>query len=202
MPKQFSWRRITVTEGMTIRSGGEEAGVAEAAPAIEVVQLAAFVVGTVLLGIAALKDIACRIIPDVVPLGLLAIAIAMHLTDGNTTAALAAGAIVSVLGALCWRLGALGGGDVKPLAACALLVPPSLVPQLVLLTAIAGGVLALLYLVLSCVARTSGRATRPGRPRSLIGRIWRAERWRIRRRAGLPYGCAIAIGTLLTLATR
>jgi prepilin peptidase CpaA len=155
---------------------------------------------SVLLGIASLNDIAARTIPDLSWLGLLAIGVAARVVDHNAAAALAASAAVFLFGALCWRFGALGGGDVKLLAACAWLVSPLLVPQLVLLTAIAGGVLACLYLALSFWARWSGTPPCTARPRSLAARIRRAEWWRIRRRAALPYGCAIAVATLLTLS--
>jgi Flp pilus assembly protein protease CpaA len=38
------------------------------------------------------------------------------------------------------------------------------------------------------------------RCQSLAVRICHVERWRIQHRPTLPYGCAIAVGTLLTLA--
>jgi prepilin peptidase CpaA len=157
-------------------------------------------VAAVLLGIASLNDIATRTIPDLAPLGLTVIGVMLRVVDGTTAAALAASAAVLLVGALCWRFGWLGGGDVKLLAACAWLVSPALVPQLVLLTALAGGVLACLYLALSSMAPASRRPVQAAHPRSLAGRIWRAERWRIRRRSALPYGCAIAAATLLTLS--
>ena len=113
----------------------------------------------ILLGIASLNDIAVRTIPDLAPLGLVVIGVAVRLADGSAAIALAASAAVFVFGAVCWRFGWLGGGDVKLLAACAWLVPPALVPQLVLLTAIAGGILACLYLALSWMARASRAPT-------------------------------------------
>jgi prepilin peptidase CpaA len=152
------------------------------------------------LAIASLNDIATRTIPDPAPLGLLAIGVVVRLVDGTATAALVASAAVFVIGALCWRFGWLGGGDVKLLAACAWLVSPALVPQLVLLTALAGGVLACLYLALGWMTRALPALTRSSLPHALARRIWRAERWRIRRRAALPYGCAIAVATLFTLS--
>jgi prepilin peptidase CpaA len=167
---------------------------------ITALQFGALVVSSVLLGIASLSDIATRTIPNSVSLGLLTIGVGVSLVGGNALMALIASTTVFLFGALCWRCGCLGGGDVKLLAACSWLVSPALVPELVLLTAIAGGILASLYLVLSCVARASRTPALSCRPRSLAGRIWRAERWRIRRRAALPYGCAIAVATLLTLS--
>jgi prepilin peptidase CpaA len=175
---------------------------ADAVSAIVLLRPGILALVATLLVIACLNDIAVRTIPDLASLGVVVLGIAVRLGDGAWAAALAVSAAVFVFGAIFWRFGWLGGGDVKLLAACALLVPPSQVPQLVLLTALAGGVLACVYLVLSGVAWTSRRPTSCERPQSLLGRIGRVELWRIRRRAGLPYGCAIAIATLLTLSTR
>ena len=139
----------------------------DAASAIAIAQPGLLALAVILLGIASLNDIAVRTIPDLAPLGLVAIGVAVRLADGSAAIALAASAAVFLFGALCWRFGWLGGGDVKLLAACAWLVSPALVPQLVLLTAIAGGILACLYLALSWFARTSHAPTAPcGRIRS------------------------------------
>jgi prepilin peptidase CpaA len=169
------------------------------APVLQPVLLA---LAVLLLGMASLRDIAVRTIPDLAPLGLIAIGVAVRLADGSAATALAASTAVFLFGAICWRIGWLGGGDVKLLAACAWLVAPALVPQFILLTAIAGGILACLYLALSAVARVSLAPTPSPRPQSFVGRIRRAEWWRIRRRASLPYGCAIAVAALITLSAR
>jgi prepilin peptidase CpaA len=174
----------------------------DVASMIAVAQLGLLAIAAVLLCLASLNDIATRTIPDLAPVGLVVIGIGVRFADGTAAAALAASAAVFVLGAVCWWFGFLGGGDVKLLAACAWLVPPALVPQLVLLTAIVGGILACLYLALNWMARASRTPACAMRPRSLAGRIRRAEWWRIRRRAALPYGCAIAVATLLTLSGR
>jgi prepilin peptidase CpaA len=170
------------------------------APSIAVLlRTAILIIAIILLAVASLNDIATRSIPDFTALGLVIIGIAARLADHSAVAALTGSASVFILGALCWRFGWLGGGDVKLLTACCWLVPPPLMPQLVLVTAIAGGVLALLYLGLSYVARMWPASSRAKRPRSLAGRIARAEWWRIQRLASLPYGCAIAFAALLTL---
>jgi prepilin peptidase CpaA len=158
------------------------------------------VIAAILLGIASLNDVATRTIPDLAPVGLAVIGIAVRLADGSAVTALCSSTAVFLLGVLCWRFGALGGGDVKLLTACAWLVSPALVPNLLLLTALAGGVLACAYLALSWMAQTPPTAPSVGRTRSLAKRVWRAERWRIRRRAALPYGCAIAVATLFMLS--
>ena len=174
----------------------------EAASAIAVVQPGLLAMAAVLLGLASLNDIATRTIPDLVPLALMVIGVATHLVHGTATTAIAAGAAVLLVCGLCWRCGWIGGGDVKLLAACACLVPSALVLQLVLLTAIVGGVLATVYLILSRLTWVSRVPIYSAPARSLVGRIGRAELRRIRRRAGLPYACAIAIATLLTLSIR
>jgi prepilin peptidase CpaA len=174
----------------------------EAYALVPMLQPVLLALAVILLGIASLNDIAVRTIPDLAPLGLIAIGVAIRLADGSAATALAASAAVFLFGAFCWRAGWLGGGDVKLLAACAWLVSPALVPQLVLLTAISGGILACLYLALSSVARVPRAPTRAGRPHSFAGRVRRTEWWRIRRRASLPYGCAIAVATLITLSGR
>jgi prepilin peptidase CpaA len=120
--------------------------------------------------------------------------------------ALFSGGLVFAATWYCWQRGWIGGGDVKLLSACVLLVPPESVPELILSTATAGGLLALSYLILALLLRgnganvpaalgQAGSIRRLGLPR----RIWRAERRRIHRGLSLPYSCAIAAGVLLTL---
>jgi prepilin peptidase CpaA len=144
---------------------------------------------------AALHDIAARTIPNGLCLaiacaGLLARALAEELLPG-----LLAAGLVFLLGWAAWRCRVMGGGDVKLLAACALLAPPAAVPGLVLAVALAGGLLALAYLGLRPVVPVPALA----RPAPLLARARRAEAWRIRRRGPLPYGVAIALGTFFTL---
>ena len=143
------------------------------------------------------RDIAVRTIPDWTSLGLATIGVTLRLLEGTFIIGAAAAVAVFALAALCWRCGWLGGGDVKLLAACSLLVPPIQVPHLVLLTSLAGGAIACLYLVLGRLLPR--RLTASPRPIALIRRIGRAERWRIGKRASLPYGCAISVATLAAL---
>ena len=72
-----------------------------------------------------------------------------------------AAGLVFLLGWAAWRCRVMGGGDVKLLAACALLAPPAAVPGLVLAVALAGGVLALAYLALQPLVPVPALA-RPG----------------------------------------
>jgi len=89
----------------------------DAASSIVLLQPYLAVIAAILLGVASLNDVATRTSPDLVPVGLVVIGIAVRLTDGSAVTALATSTAVLLLGALCWRLGWLGGGDVKLLAA-------------------------------------------------------------------------------------
>ena len=153
-----------------------------------------FAAATALL-FAAAHDVAVRTVPNQVSLFVAVAGLALNALNGQLVPALFGGSVVFAGAWFCWRRGWVGGGDVKLLAACALLVPPASVPELVLSTAIAGGVLALFYVALARLLG-GGITTRPG---GFLRRVWRTERRRIRRGLSLPYSCAIAAGVLLTL---
>ncbi len=149
--------------------------------------------------LGALHDLAARTIPHAVPLVLFASGLVLRLLEGQAPLALAATAAVFAGCMLAWRRGWLGGGDVKLLTACAMLVGPAQVPDLILATALAGGVLAAIYLLAFRAARAAGPISGRSRPAGLPARLWRAERWRLLRRAPLPYACAICAGAIATL---
>jgi prepilin peptidase CpaA len=144
---------------------------------------------------ATLHDIAFRTVPNWMPLLLAAAGLLRHAMQGNPVFPAITGVLATLAAALCWHRGWLGGGDVKLLGAAAVLVPPALAPRLLGDVALAGGVLALLYLALSRLVPPPPAT----RPEGLRARIWRAERWRIRRRGPLPYASAIAAGALFVL---
>ncbi len=150
--------------------------------------------GALLAG-AALHDLALRTIPNGASVGLVLAGSALRLQDGWIVPSMLIAAGVFVAAVLCWRRGWLGGGDVKLLAATALVVPPFQVGSLLLLTAQCGGVLAVIYLILSRIVRVAPA----GQPRGALRRLLRAERWRICRGAPLPYGFAIAAGAITLL---
>lgn len=77
--------------------------------------------------------------------------------------------------ALLFAIGAMGGGDVKLIAAIALWLPPMAMLSMLQLMAIAGGILTLVVLI------DHKRRRRPGRPE-------------------IPYGVAIAGATLWIIA--
>jgi prepilin peptidase CpaA len=101
---------------------------------------------------------------------------------------LAAGcaAAVFAISALAFAIGALGGGDVKLLAASSLFAGPALLPDFLMVTAVAGGVLGLAMLVGARIGPA------PAGDGSLSARL----------RGGLPYGPAIAAGGLWVAAAQ
>jgi prepilin peptidase CpaA len=147
------------------------------------------------LSFAAIYDVAMRIVPNGLPLIVAVSGLGLNTLDGHPLSALFGGAVVFAGTWQCWRAGWIGGGDVKLLSACALLVQPATIPELVASTALAGGALALFYLALG---RLLPPIT-PAQPASRFGRIWQAERRRITSRLSLPYACAIVAGVTLTL---
>lgn len=146
---------------------------------------------------AALHDIAVRTVPNWVSAILLLSGTGLRLLDHNLLPALGAALILFVLLFVIWTAGLMGGGDVKLWAAAALLIPPSWQAELMFVADVMllGGLLAIFYLLLSLVVRRP-TASRSG---SYPSRFLRAELWRIRRRAPLPYACAIAGGALAVL---
>src|SRR6185437_10028958 len=90
--------------------------------------------------------------------------------------------------------GGLGGGDVKLAAAVCLGLSPFEAWRFVVVTSLAGGILAILHLLGRLALRSSGTiAPAPAGSPSLI-RVLRTERWRIARHGSLSYGVAIACG--------
>jgi len=152
----------------------------------------------ILLVVAACCDLLTRLIPNSIPAALAVIGLVLRVVDGSWAWSLLAFAIVLAVTVFCWLRGWMGGGDVKLLAACALLVPPGSVFPMITMVGIAGGVLALVYLVARrVVPRPLPRG--PGqRPTGYIARALRAEHWRLSRGAALPYAVAIAIGGLIS----
>lgn len=153
-----------------------------------------------LLGYAAWRDLTTRTIPDAVPLALAVLGIAVRVPagwDAVATSALVWAALFLALVALHAR-GLLGGGDVKLLAALALGLAPLDTLNVVVATALVGGVLGLLYILLSRFLPAAAPA-RPLRQLATLRRLATVEAWRIRRRGPLPYGIAIAAGGSLVL---
>jgi prepilin peptidase CpaA len=93
-------------------------------------------------------------------------------------------AVVFAIGAFLFARDVLGGGDVKLFAAVALWVDLATALRLVLTIVLVGGLVAILIIVLR-----------------LISPKWLTSRVRtLQPKAGIPYGIAIAAGTLLIVS--
>ena len=155
---------------------------------------AAAIVG--LLCIAAWTDLATRTIPDSVAIAAALVGLLSRGLAGVPAVALSIGigiGLFLLLALLCLR-GLLGGGDVKLVAATALGLSPLATWQFLTATALFGGVLAVLHLLLRHSFRGDPLRRPPPRGSALLRRLLAAERWRIARRGPLPYGIAIACG--------
>jgi prepilin peptidase CpaA len=131
---------------------------------------------------AAASDIARYVIPNTLPVVLLAAFPLAGIAEGVPAATLGwhglAGLVMLVIGFVLFARNMMGGGDVKLLAACAVWTGFAQLPAFVLAVALAGGLLAL--------AALSVRAMVPKE---------RRRNWRLLR-GDLPYGTAIALGGL------
>lgn len=150
-----------------------------------------------LLAFAGLHDLAVRTVPNYVSVLLLLIGASVRTLDHNLLPALLFAFGMFLILCAIWMAGLMGGGDVKLWAASVLLVPPSFRMELALMLDVflLGGGLAIFYLLLSLVIRKPA-ASKAG---SHFHRFLRAECWRIKRRAPLPYACAITGGTFAVL---
>lgn len=150
----------------------------------------------VLLALAAGTDIAYRIIPNWIVILVAGIGLGLRLVQGPWSALVSAAIAAGMFGLLliAHARGALGGGDVKLIAAVAAGFPPNHVVNFVFATAFAGGALGVVHLL----GRFLVRRYRPRKPlphgANFLHRMWRVEIWRLARHGSLPYGVAIAFG--------
>ena len=172
---------------------------------ITIGQIAPLLLGAALLIIAALHDVAARTIPNWASLCLAGLGLWLRWQDGHVFTGLILGLIVFCVATFCWLRGWMGGGDVKLLAAAAIFVPPAHVGNMILAIAMAGGVVGLFYLASRAWLRRRSATDQSGRrgprPRRLLARVLRAERWRLLRGGPLPYASAIAAGTLFVIVS-
>jgi prepilin peptidase CpaA len=101
---------------------------------------------------AAWNDIATRLIPDAISLWLLAIGALTRLFEGHPSdLAFSVGTALLLLSLLLtlYSRGLIGGGDVKIMTALAVGLSPLDCYRFIVATAIAGGLLGIIYLVLS-----------------------------------------------------
>ena len=149
-----------------------------------------------LLVYVAMIDIATRTIPNEICLVLALLGVASQLVSPMQVAqSLLAAAILLLPLTLLYQRGWIGGGDVKLLVALAIGLPLMGVIQLLTVTALAGGVLALVHLMMRLLPNP--KLAPAGS--SFLRRVYAIERWRHLRHAPLPYGVAIACGGIWTV---
>jgi prepilin peptidase CpaA len=158
---------------------------------LALVHLAIATTALTLVVVAALQDIRERLIANRLSLLLLGLGVLHHMVTAAsvadwlamTGAAFALSAIVFLVGFALWRLGSLGGGDVKLLVAATFFVGLNGVLVLLAGTALAGGALAVAYLLGPAFPPVlAARFTGPDAPASSG------------HQRSLPYGVAIAAG--------
>lgn len=144
-------------------------------------------------------DVATRLIRNDVCLVLALLGIAGQLDSPmQLVESLIAAAILFLLLFMIYQRGWIGGGDVKLLVALAIGLPLAGVIQLLTVTALAGGVLAMVHLMMRLLPYP--RLAPAGS--SFARRIYAVERWRHLRHAPLPYGVAIACGGVWTVFSK
>lgn len=153
----------------------------------------------VLLLYVATIDIATRLIRNEVCLALALLGIAGQFASPiQISESLIAVTILFLLLLVIYQRRLIGGGDVKLLVALAIGLPLAGVIQLLTITALAGGVLALVHLMMRVLPYP--RLAPAGS--SFVRRVYAIERWRHLRHAPLPYGVAIACGGIWIILTR
>lgn len=142
-----------------------------------------------LLVLAAWRDLALRLIPDWISivLAILGAATRLYLSWLDLAFSVVTALVIFFLLLMAFSRGLLGGGDVKLASALVLWLSPPSCYSFVVITALAGGVLALAHLLLRYIgpipALESGGM-----------RLVRVELKRIRAGGPLPYGVAIMVG--------
>ena len=162
------------------------------APATSLLQI-------LLLLYVATIDVATRLIRNELCLALALLGIAAQLTSPAQLAqSLISAAILFLLLLVIYMRGWMGGGDVKLLVALAVGLPLTGVIDLLTITALAGGVLALVHLLMRLLPYPKLAPVGS----SLARRVYAVERWRHLRHAPLPYGVAIACGGIWTALSK
>src|SRR5687768_8017694 len=159
----------------------------------------ALIIQILLLLYVATIDVATRLIRNEICLALALLGIVgqlaspMQLVESAIVAA-----ILFLLLLVVYVRGWMGGGDVKLLVALAIGLPLAGVIQLLTITVLAGGVLAIVHLMMRQLPYP--RLAPAGS--SFARRVYAVERWRHLRHAPLPYGVAIACGGIWTVLSK
>jgi len=127
--------------------------------------------------VAATGDLRARIIPNWLNAAIALLAIPFWWLSGlslwpEVVAQIAIAAGVFAVFAIAFRIGAMGGGDVKMVAALALWLPPLAVLKLLVIMSLAGGVLTVAMLVRHRLAKAGGRLEIPYGVAIAFGGFW------------------------------
>ena len=134
---------------------------------------------------AAIQDALDLKISNIISLGVVIGAIAAAIIGGwdlGLWQNLVAFALILAVGTLLFSRGVLGGGDVKLFAALGLWADFGTALKLVVAILLCGGVLALAFVFRRLAPSAAAKRSKP-----------------LRQKAGIPYGVAIAAGSLLTI---
>lgn len=146
--------------------------------------------------LAACHDVVSRTVPNWMSMLIACFGVTAAAVSDRLFISTGIGLAIFIGAALCWRRGWMGGADVKLLGAIAIVLPPDLVSMFAIAMSVAGAIHAVIYLL---ARRVVTPPVRGPRPRQLLSRALRAERWRISRGGPLPYACAIAFGFLFVI---
>ena len=127
--------------------------------------------------VAATGDLRARIIPNWLNAAIALLAIPFWWLSGlplwpEVVAQIAIAAGVFAVFAIAFRIGAMGGGDVKMVAALALWLPPLAVLKLLVIMSLAGGVLTVAMLIRHRLAKAGGRLEIPYGVAIAFGGFW------------------------------
>ncbi|MCK1315381.1 MULTISPECIES: A24 family peptidase [unclassified Bradyrhizobium] len=163
-----------------------------------IVPITSFLEILLLLYVATI-DVATRLIRNEVCLVLALLGIVGQLASpAQVVEALIAASILLLLLLVIYQRRLIGGGDVKLLVALAIGLPLVGVVQLLTITALAGGFLALVHLMMRLLPYP--RLAPAGS--SFARRVYAVERWRHLRHAPLPFGVAIACGGIFSVFSK
>jgi prepilin peptidase CpaA len=161
--------------------------------AIPAVHLATFIV---LLAIAACSDLARRRVPNWTSVAIASAGLVLHVLIAGVMTALAALGVAAAVGlvlSISWRLGLMGGGDVKLAVAVVAWLGPARVLPFLFASALAGGALALPYVWSMLLRARVGVAAGTAR-NAVVGALQGAPG-----RRQVPFGVAIAIGAVAAI---
>jgi prepilin peptidase CpaA len=157
-------------------------------------------VGIMLL--AAASDLSTRRIPNALTVaGMVAAPVLWGILAGPAVAlaSIVGGALAFLVGLTLFALGAVGGGDAKLLVVTGAFVGPARLVNALLLIGIAGGVLAFaLALGRGRLLQTLARAWQLSLHLTTLGRAGAARHVEAPEALTIPYGLAIAAGSLVT----